>query len=56
MYAVFPALFVSLTRCGAAVDFATMKKELSNLRQELLTQFKKDLDGAKDQIMTALRK
>ena len=39
-----------------AVDFATMKKELSNLRQELLTQFKRDLDGAKEQIMTALRK
>merc|ERR1712028_310516 len=39
-----------------AVDFAAMKGELSNLRKDLLTQFKQDLESAKDQIMTALRK
>merc|ERR1712188_10728 len=39
-----------------AVDFAAMKGELSNLRKELLVQFKQDLESAKEQIMTALRK
>lgn len=39
-----------------AVDFAAMKGELTNLRKDLLVQFKKDLETAKEEIMTALRK
>merc|ERR1711934_21253 len=39
-----------------AVDFAAMKGELTNLRKDLLIQFKKDLETAKEEIMTALRK